>query len=46
MDPQLYSARAELGINLMRMGQDEEAYQAARRPATTTAIQSNATATR
>ncbi len=27
MDPQLYSARADLGINLMRLGQDEEAYQ-------------------
>jgi tetratricopeptide (TPR) repeat protein len=27
MDPQLDSARADLGINLMRMGQDQEAYQ-------------------
>jgi tetratricopeptide (TPR) repeat protein len=27
MDPQLYSARADLGINLMRLGQDQEAYQ-------------------
>jgi len=27
MDPQLYSARADLGINLMRLGQDKEAYQ-------------------
>src|SRR5205823_10179070 len=26
MDPQLYSARSQLGINLMRQGQDEEAY--------------------
>jgi cellulose synthase operon protein C len=26
MDPQLYSARSQLGVNLMRMGQDEEAY--------------------
>ena len=26
MDPQLYSARADLGINLMRQGQDEEAF--------------------
>src|SRR5262249_21446015 len=26
MDPQLYSARADLGINLMRLGQDQEAY--------------------
>jgi tetratricopeptide (TPR) repeat protein len=26
MDPQLYSARAKLGINLMRLGQSEEAY--------------------
>ena len=26
MDPQLYSARAQLGINLMRLGHDEEAY--------------------
>jgi tetratricopeptide (TPR) repeat protein len=27
MDPQLYSARADLGVNLMRLGQDQEAYQ-------------------
>jgi len=27
MDPQLYSARSQLGINLMRLGQDQEAYQ-------------------
>ena len=27
MDPQLYSARADLGINLMRLGFDQEAYQ-------------------
>jgi tetratricopeptide (TPR) repeat protein len=27
MDPQLYSARADLGINLMRQGHDEEAYE-------------------
>ncbi len=27
LDPQLYSARSQLGVNLMRMGQDEEAYQ-------------------
>jgi tetratricopeptide (TPR) repeat protein len=26
MDPQLYSARSQLGINLMRQGQEEEAY--------------------
>jgi tetratricopeptide (TPR) repeat protein len=26
MDPQLYSAKSQLGINLMRMGQDAEAY--------------------
>jgi tetratricopeptide (TPR) repeat protein len=26
LDPQLYSARSQLGINLMRLGQDEEAY--------------------
>jgi predicted Zn-dependent protease len=26
LDPQLYSARSQLGINLMRMGQDDEAY--------------------
>jgi len=26
MDPQLYTARSQLGINLMRQGQDEEAY--------------------
>ncbi len=26
LDPQLYGARSQLGINLMRMGQDEEAY--------------------
>ena len=26
MDPQLYSARSELGINLMRLGQNDEAY--------------------
>jgi tetratricopeptide (TPR) repeat protein len=27
MDPQLYAARSQLGISLMRMGQDQEAYQ-------------------
>ena len=27
MDPQLYTARSQLGINLMRLGRDEEAYQ-------------------
>ncbi len=27
LDPQLYSARIDLGINLMRLGQDQEAYQ-------------------
>lgn len=27
LDPRLYSARAELGINLMRLGQVDEAYQ-------------------
>ena len=27
LDPQLYSARSKLGINLMRLGQNEEAYQ-------------------
>ena len=27
MDPQLYSARSQLAINLMRLGQDQEAYQ-------------------
>jgi len=27
MDPQLYTARSQLGINLMRLGQDQEAYQ-------------------
>jgi Flp pilus assembly protein TadD len=27
LDPQLYSARSQLGINLMRLGQDKEAYQ-------------------
>jgi Tfp pilus assembly protein PilF len=27
LDPGLYPARSQLGINLMRMGQDEEAYQ-------------------
>lgn len=27
MDPTLHTARADLGINLMRLGQDEEAYQ-------------------
>jgi tetratricopeptide (TPR) repeat protein len=27
MDPQLYSARSQLGINLMRLGQDQEAYE-------------------
>ena len=26
LDPQLYSARSQLGINLMRLGQNEEAY--------------------
>jgi tetratricopeptide (TPR) repeat protein len=26
IDPQLYSARSQLGINLMRLGQDQEAY--------------------
>ena len=26
LDPQLYSARSKLGINLMRLGQNEEAY--------------------
>jgi tetratricopeptide (TPR) repeat protein len=26
LDPQLYSARSQLGINLMRQGQEEEAY--------------------
>ncbi|MBZ5575955.1 MAG: tetratricopeptide repeat protein [Acidobacteriia bacterium] len=26
MDPQLYTARSELGINLMRLGHDEEAF--------------------
>jgi tetratricopeptide (TPR) repeat protein len=26
LDPQLYSARSQLGINLMRLGQDEEAF--------------------
>ena len=26
LDPQLYSARSQLGINLMRLGQDAEAY--------------------
>jgi tetratricopeptide (TPR) repeat protein len=26
LDPQLYSARSQLGVNLMRMGQDDEAY--------------------
>lgn len=26
MDPQLYTARSELGINLMRQGQDDEAF--------------------
>src|SRR4029077_1210264 len=26
MDPQLYSARSQLGINLMRLGQNEEAF--------------------
>ncbi|HUI55000.1 MAG TPA: tetratricopeptide repeat protein [Bryobacteraceae bacterium] len=26
MDPQLFSARSELGINLMRLGQNDEAY--------------------
>ena len=26
LDPQLYSARSQLGVNLMRLGQDEEAY--------------------
>ena len=26
LDPQLYSARSQLGINLMRLGQDQEAY--------------------
>ena len=30
LDPQLYSARSQLGVNLMRLGQDEEAYQPAR----------------
>jgi tetratricopeptide (TPR) repeat protein len=27
LDPQLFSARAQLGVNLMRLGQDQEAYQ-------------------
>jgi tetratricopeptide (TPR) repeat protein len=27
LDPQLYSARSKLGINLMRLGQNDEAYQ-------------------
>ena len=27
LDPQLYSARSQLGINLMRLGQDTEAFQ-------------------
>src|SRR5206468_7483700 len=27
MDPQLYTARSQLAINLMRLGQDTEAYQ-------------------
>jgi tetratricopeptide (TPR) repeat protein len=27
LDPQLYSARSQLGINLMRLGQNDEAYQ-------------------
>jgi len=27
MDPQLFSARSQLGVALMRMGQDQEAYQ-------------------
>ena len=26
LDPQLYSARSQLGVNLMRLGQDEEAF--------------------
>ena len=26
LDPQLYSARSQLGVNLMRLGQNEEAY--------------------
>ena len=26
LDPQLYSARSQLGVNLMRLGQDDEAY--------------------
>jgi tetratricopeptide (TPR) repeat protein len=26
MDPQLYSARSQLGVNLMRLGQNDEAY--------------------
>jgi tetratricopeptide (TPR) repeat protein len=26
LDPQLYSARSQLGVNLMRLGQDKEAY--------------------
>ncbi len=26
LDPQLYSARSQMGINLMRLGQDEEAF--------------------
>ena len=26
LDPQLYTARSDLGVNLMRLGQDEEAY--------------------
>ena len=26
LDPQLFSARSQLGVNLMRMGQDEEAF--------------------
>ena len=27
LDPKLYSARSQLGVNLMRLGQDQEAYQ-------------------
>jgi tetratricopeptide (TPR) repeat protein len=27
LDPQLYSARSQLGVNLMRLGQNDEAYQ-------------------
>ena len=27
LDPKLYTARSELGVNLMRLGQDKEAYQ-------------------